>query len=489
MNIVVQRKQALSLCFKAGESKRVNKQRSAVGRKLPFLCTSSSLLLLASRSLLLAFVLSLTSFFQHQQHPYRQNHYTMFTSASKYSSLIAVSSSKRSTTLSSAFVHNKQNGFLPRKLKFGNSRTITKFDDCPFHALHQPVTCNNIARQQHNYRLFSIAPDQVAYSIHEDESDQNIVSAYYEVSSLTSSPPTHDTTSPPPEQEVTIKSKPIPGGNWNPDDPLGWSKNFGRRDPEIEKELFQKAQLKPDDEGYFDVSKINVPGVTIVRTKAEAEIVMKRLMSPESKNAIHACDTEVMAIDLKSVGPVGNGFVTCASVYSGPDFDYGLGDGPGTALWIDNLDDSFGVLQYFKEFFEDDNYKTVWHNYGFDRHIMWNEGIDVKGFKGDTMHMARLQDTSRAKYGVGAGYSLEALTNDFLGRRKKPMKEIFGVARLRKDGSAGSLIDVPPVEVLQRDPRFRKQWIIYSAYDAEGTWLLRDKLQTMLEKMEWVREY
>jgi len=209
-------------------------------------------------------------------------------------------------------------------------------------------------------------------------------------------------------------------------------------------------------------------------------------MSQESTQVFHACDTEVMDIDLKNVGPVGNGYVTCASIYSGPDFDYGLGEGPGTALWIDNLDDSFGVLQEFKEFFEDERFKTVWHNYGFDRHVMWNEGIDVRGFGGDTMHMARLQDTSRAKYGAGMGYSLEALTGDILKRRKKPMKEIFGVARLRKDGSEGSLVDVPPVEVLQRDPRFRMQWIVYSAFDAEGTWMLREELQEMLEEMPWV---
>ena len=283
-----------------------------------------------------------------------------------------------------------------------------------------------------------------------------------------------------------IRSKPKPGGTWNQSDPVGWAKHFGGRDPALESALLAKAQLRLGDEGYFDVSTVRVPGVTIVRTKEEARIVMERLMSPESEKLFHSCDTEVMEIALKEVGPVGNGYVTCASVYSGPDFDYGLGDGPGTALWIDNLDDSFGVLQEFKEFFEDERFRTVWHNYGFDRHVMWNEGIDVKGFGGDTMHMARLQDTSRAKYGVGTGYGLEALTADILGRRKKPMKEIFGVARLRKDGSAGSLVDVPPVEVLQRDPKFRKQWIVYSAFDAEGTWMLREELEAMLEEMPWV---
>ena len=285
---------------------------------------------------------------------------------------------------------------------------------------------------------------------------------------------------------ISLKSKPKEGGNWNPSAPLEWSSHFGGRDPSKEEALLLRAQLKPGDDGYFDVSDIKAKGTTIVRNKRDAQIVLERLLSEESAGILHACDTEVMDIDLKNVGPVGNGYVTCLSMYSGPDFDYGLGDGPGTILWVDNLDDAFGVLQEFKPFFEDEKFRTVWHNYGFDRHVMWNEGIDVKGFGGDTMHMARLQDTSRAKYGAGKGYSLEALTEDLVGRRKKPMKEIFGVARLRKDGTPGSLIDLPPVEVLQRDPKFRLQWIVYSAYDAEGTWLLRAKLEALLKEMPWV---
>jgi DNA polymerase I-like protein with 3'-5' exonuclease and polymerase domains len=283
-----------------------------------------------------------------------------------------------------------------------------------------------------------------------------------------------------------LESRPVEGGTWKPENPIQWAQTFGRRSAEEAARLAELVKLGPDDEGYFDVSHIKVAGVTIVRTKEEAQIVLQKLLdAPEG--AFHACDTEVMEIDLKTVGPVGNGYVTCASIYSGPDFDYGLGEGPGTALFIDNLDDSAGVLQVFKEWFEDPRHLKVWHNYGFDRHVMWNEGIDVQGFGGDTMHMARLQDTSRAKYGTGAGFSLEALTDDLLDRRKKPMKEIFGIPRMRKDGTAGALVDMPPIEVMQRDPQHRTKWIMYSAFDAEGTWLIREKLQELLEKMSWLR--
>jgi len=172
-------------------------------------------------------------------------------------------------------------------------------------------------------------------------------------------------------------------------------------------------------------------------------------------------------------------------MYSGPYFDYGLGDGPGTCLWIDNLDDAYDVLQIYKPWFENDKHLKVWHNYGFDRHVMWNHGIDVRGFGGDTMHMARLEDTSRSKQGKGNGYSLEALTEDLVQLRKKPMKEIFGVKRLRKDGTEGTLVDIPPVEVMQRDPKYRTQWIKYSCYDARGTWTVREELAKRLQAKSW----
>ena len=31
-----------------------------------------------------------------------------------------------------------------------------------------------------------------------------------------------------------------------------------------------------------------------------------------------------------------------------------------------------GVLGEFKEWFENPNFKKVWHNYGFDRHVLAN---------------------------------------------------------------------------------------------------------------------
>ena len=129
----------------------------------------------------------------------------------------------------------------------------------------------------------------------------------------------------------------------------------------------------------------------------------------------------------------------CASIYCGPQYDFGN----GSRIWIDNLDESRGVLQYFKDYFQDPSIKKVFHNYSFDCHELQNEGIQVRGFACDTMHMARLWEASR----IGKGsYSLESLSEE-LYLRKRPYKEIFGKVRIKRDGTEGKMIDVPPVTV------------------------------------------
>lgn len=179
-------------------------------------------------------------------------------------------------------------------------------------------------------------------------------------------------------------------------------------------------------------------GVTVVNNVAKARHALSVLNSLP-KTAFHACDTEVAFINVKKQSPVGNGKVICLSVFSGPDVDFG--DGP--RLWIDNygeaevrgfyekplyllvscftVDDPFpllfrtqGTLHYFKDWLEDHERLKVWHNYGFDRHVLFNHNINVLGLGGDTMHMARLWDSARPKKG---GYSLETLSADLLGKR------------------------------------------------------------------------
>lgn len=111
------------------------------------------------------------------------------------------------------------------------------------------------------------------------------------------------------------------------------------------------------------------------------------------------------------------------------------------------------------------------------------------------MHMARLWDSSRRANG---GYSLEALSGDRkvmsgakLGQEKEligkvSMKTIFGRKKMKKDGSEGKLIVIPPVEELQREDR--KPWVSYSALDSICTLKLYESLKNKLSDMPWERD-
>ena len=166
----------------------------------------------------------------------------------------------------------------------------------------------------------------------------------------------------------------------------------------------------------------------------------------------------------------------------------------------------------------------MWHNYSFDRHVLGNAGISVAGFAGDTMHMARLYDSSRGRV-RGKGYSLESLSKDpdINPALRPPTPAITGVTGVKRAGgtvaaamaasSAAAATDAgrfahplqnvdedtvwppqtskktaprasslssPPVDVLQTSPTTRGRWITYAAQDAVATLALRDALRDRL---------
>lgn len=238
-----------------------------------------------------------------------------------------------------------------------------------------------------------------------------------------------------------------------------------------------KKQKSADEETPIPAADIS--NVTIVNTPAAAAHVLSILNSPSVRTRYHACDTEVMNIDVKKQSPIGHGTVTCLSIYVGDDVNFGN----GPRLWIDTLDAEGGgeqMLQLFKPYLEDASILKVWHNYSFDRHVLYNHGIHVKGFGGDTMHMARLADSARISY------SLESLSTDLLGRSKIPMKKLFAQPVLKKNGEPGLLKKLPPVEQIQRDPAARDHWIDYSTYDAEATFGVRESLYKTLQSTDWI---
>ncbi|CAN1768174.1 DNA polymerase I B, chloroplastic/mitochondrial [Linum perenne] len=228
--------------------------------------------------------------------------------------------------------------------------------------------------------------------------------------------------------------------------------------------------------------------VLVVDNVSTAKAVVSKL-THQYKHLVHACDTEVSNIDLKVQTPIDHGELICFSIYSGPEADYGNGK---SCIWVDVLDGAGqAILAEFKNFFENESIKKVWHNYSFDNHIIENHRIYVRGFHADTMHMARLFNSARRTEG---GYSLESLTGDervMSGAKtcykeligKVSMKTIFGKKKLKKDGSEGKTTIMASVEELQREDR--ECWICYSALDAISTLQLYESLKKQLMQREW----
>lgn len=68
---------------------------------------------------------------------------------------------------------------------------------------------------------------------------------------------------------------------------------------------------------------LQIPGVTIVRTREQAQAAVAILNS--HRDRVHAWDTETIGINPKEESPVGRGYVICASAFIGPEVDFGSG--------------------------------------------------------------------------------------------------------------------------------------------------------------------
>ncbi|XVE80351.1 hypothetical protein DITRI_Ditri14bG0132800 [Diplodiscus trichospermus] len=252
----------------------------------------------------------------------------------------------------------------------------------------------------------------------------------------------------------------------------------------------EETHAVPQEDIRKQLAKIYDQVLVVDNISAAKEVVL--MLTTQYRHLVHACDTEVSNIAVKEETPVDHGEITCFSIYSGEQANFGNGK---SCIWVDVLDGGGrDLLKEFAPFFEDQSIKKVWHNYSFDNHVVKNYGIEVSGFHADTMHMARLWDSSRRTAG---GYSLEALTRDrnLMHRMKwckeekeligkTSMKTIFGKKKVKKDGSEGKITTIAPVEKLQREER--TLWICYSALDAISTLRLYESLKNKLSSMSWV---
>jgi hypothetical protein len=95
--------------------------------------------------------------------------------------------------------------------------------------------------------------------------------------------------------------------------------------------------------------------VLVVEDAGEAGRVAQ-LACTVHRERVFACDTEVMAIDVKKESPVGHGSMTCFTFYAGPDVDWGNGC---SRVFVDLLGGGEQLLAPFKAFFENAAIKKV----------------------------------------------------------------------------------------------------------------------------------
>ena len=176
------------------------------------------------------------------------------------------------------------------------------------------------------------------------------------------------------------------------------------------------------------MANLKIPGVTIVRTIQDAQRAIEILR--KYKDRVHAWDTETVDLALKEESPVLNGKVICLQAFLGMDVPFW--DGP--RLFVDNFCDAEGILNEFKDYFEDEEMKKIWFNYGFDRHVIENHGIKLKGFYADVMHMARLVDPSRMPGDYSLSKSTAFYEDEILEMKTRELEEFTRELTNGEDG-------------------------------------------------------
>eukprot|EP00439_Symbiodinium_sp_Y106_P031792 s955_g3.t2 len=121
----------------------------------------------------------------------------------------------------------------------------------------------------------------------------------------------------------------------------------------------------------------------------------------------------------------------------------------GPRLLIDNVGPSQGLLPMFKGYFEDPQYKKVFHNYAFDRHMLKREGCPVQGLEADTLVLARIQDTAKSAWEGPARAAMqqknEQLKQSYERMQVAPAAPTYPVTRINFGGHA---MDVKAVSML-----------------------------------------
>jgi len=83
---------------------------------------------------------------------------------------------------------------------------------------------------------------------------------------------------------------------------------------------------------------------------------------------------------------------------------------------------------------------------------------------------------------------LNTYHKEFTKIKKINIKNTFGFYNELKDGSQGKLLQLPEIEEMHTSPKFIKDWVEYSTFDAEITYFLRETLSLLLSELPTFEE-
>ena len=149
----------------------------------------------------------------------------------------------------------------------------------------------------------------------------------------------------------------------------------------------------------------------VIENEEQAKHLLRRLSSVQ--RSVFGLDCETVGIDPTKQAPgCGLGRIFCWSLswFEGPTDKY------ATRAYL-----ARETLPTFKSWLEDNQVKKVGHNiFGFDRHMFLNEGINLQGIVGDTLHMSKLVYNH-----PDMRHGLKPLSKSILGYDMKDYKELF----------------------------------------------------------------
>lgn len=143
----------------------------------------------------------------------------------------------------------------------------------------------------------------------------------------------------------------------------------------------------PPEETYGN-ERQRADGIHVIETAEESRTLAKYLLDNPQPVGF---DTETTGVNPKCESPVGRGTVECWSLahpWAGVTRRY--------FLWWDPE-----IVEPFIPWLESSVHPKVGHNiWGFDRHVVRNMGVELRGIVGDTQRMARFWKTDKA-FSVG----------------------------------------------------------------------------------------